>query len=408
MTTNSIKCDVAIFGGGVAGLWLLAELRQQGFQTILFETDTLGAGQTRYAQGIIHGGTKYALMGKITASSEAISAMPIIWRDCIEGHGRLNLSSIKVLSKNQCMWSSNALSSKMAGFFASKMMRSRTTEIKKNQQPELFQNKLFKGNIYLLDEPVLDTASIVNALAKPHIEAIVPVKKLPDYSTTSNTNFNIEDRDGNQWQVITQYTVLTAGQGNETLLKALPERSDQLKSPTMQRRPLKMVMLRGNLPEKIYAHCLEANVNPRITITSHEDKNNNIVWYMGGQLAEEGVNRTNQEQVEYAKKELSALLPWLDLSHSEWACLDIDRAEPLIDKGKRPDSSFFVEQDNIITAWPTKLALAPKLSDDIINTIKNKIAPSGLDVLPKFAEINFALLPWQDENNWQQEESNER
>ena len=71
--SRHVQVDVAIFGGGVAGLWTLSLLRNQGYNAVLFENNTLGGGQTRYAQGIIHGGTKYALTGKLTASSEAIN-----------------------------------------------------------------------------------------------------------------------------------------------------------------------------------------------------------------------------------------------------------------------------------------------------------------------------------------------
>ena len=92
--TQTVKVDVAIFGGGVAGLWTLARLRNEGYNAVLFENNALGGGQTRYAQGIIHGGTKYALTGKLTASSEAISEMPSFWRACLEGQGELDLSRI--------------------------------------------------------------------------------------------------------------------------------------------------------------------------------------------------------------------------------------------------------------------------------------------------------------------------
>ncbi len=401
MNTKPLKCDIAIFGGGVAGLWLLAALRQQGFQTLLFETDALGAGQTRFAQGIIHGGTKYALMGKITASSEAISAMPKVWRDSMEGTGVIDLRQVKLLSKNQCMWSSSALTSRLAGFFASKIMRSRTEELKKQQRPKIFQHSLFKGKVYNLDEPVLDTESIIRALAEPNHNAIMHIVSLPDFENQNNTHFSVEDKAGAHWKVEAQRCILMAGQGNESLLQAMSYNDKKSPQPAMQLRPLKMVMLRGNLPEKIYAHCLEANINPRLTITSHEDSNGEIVWYMGGQIAEEGIKRSDKEQISFAQKELNDLMPWLDLSHTEWACLEINRAEPLMDKGKRPDTSFFIEQDKVITAWPTKLALAPKLAKDIMQQLeKNNLVASGLQALPEFATPGYALLPWQEESRW--------
>ncbi|MFN3402304.1 MAG: FAD-dependent oxidoreductase, partial [Ferrovibrio sp.] len=38
--------DVAILGGGIAGLWLLARLKRAGYSALLIEREALGAGQT--------------------------------------------------------------------------------------------------------------------------------------------------------------------------------------------------------------------------------------------------------------------------------------------------------------------------------------------------------------------------
>src|SRR5690606_11380471 len=37
--------DLVIFGGGVAGLWLLNRAREAGYSALLFEREALGAGQ---------------------------------------------------------------------------------------------------------------------------------------------------------------------------------------------------------------------------------------------------------------------------------------------------------------------------------------------------------------------------
>ncbi|WP_312929907.1 FAD-dependent oxidoreductase, partial [Stutzerimonas nitrititolerans] len=78
---ESLSTDVLIVGGGVAGLWLNARLRREGFATVLVEKGTLGGGQSVKSQGIIHGGTKYALQGALTGASEAIADMPRRWRE---------------------------------------------------------------------------------------------------------------------------------------------------------------------------------------------------------------------------------------------------------------------------------------------------------------------------------------
>ncbi len=385
-----LHCDVAIFGGGVAGLWLLNRLRKAGYHAILLESDRLGAGQTRYAQGIIHGGTKYALTGKLTGSSEAIIEMPARWRACLEGHGELDLSAVRLMSDHQYMWSTTSLTSRMAGFFASKLMRSRTQALEGEARPALFRDPQFRGQVYRLDEPVLDTASLIDALAAPLRDFIFQADGLK----LNGDNPSVIELSGGR-TVEAKRLVLSAGAGNETLLQQLGR-----EKPAMQRRPLQMVMLRGKaLPAGVYAHCLGANALPRITITSHFDADGNTVWYIGGQPAEEGVGRSRQEQISSAREELVKLFPWIDFSACEWGTLNIDRAEPKMADGSRPDDVFVDECGGVITAWPTKLALAPRLADAVEKLLK-EINPSGSNETVDWPHPECALLPWQENEKW--------
>ncbi|MEN8170429.1 MAG: FAD-dependent oxidoreductase [Pseudomonadota bacterium] len=387
---QSVAVDVAIFGGGVAGLWLLGRLRKAGYHAILLEADRLGAGQTCYAQGIIHGGTKYALTGKLTGSSEAIVEMPARWRACLEGKGELDLSTVKLMSDHQYMWSTTSLTSRLAGFFASKLMRSRTRSLEGEARPELFRDPMFKGQVYRLDEPVLDTASLIETLAAPYRNFIFRADglKLDPANPT-----RIELSEGRVIEA--QRLVLSAGAGNEALLQRLGR-----EAPKMQRRPLQMVMLRGKaLPAGVYAHCLGANALPRITITSHFDAEGNTVWYIGGQPAEEGVGRSREDQISAACDELVALFPWIDFTACEWGTLNIDRAEVKKADGSRPDDIFVDEQDGVITAWPTKLALAPRLADEI-ESLLTDVEPSGSTETIDWPHAECAVLPWQEEEKW--------
>lgn len=392
--------DVVIFGGGVAGLWLLARLRTLGYQAVLLESQALGTGQTRYAQGIIHGGTKYALTGKLTGSSESIAEMPALWRACLAGQGELDLRQVKLLSSHQFMWSTESLTSRMAGFFASKLMRGRTRAVEGDERPEILRNPAFHGQVYRLEEPVLDTASLVRALAEPCREVIFKVSDVNSLSINKgNGSWKVCLTDS-KVEFAARRLVLTAGKGNAALLEKCGHNS-----PVMQLRPLQMVMLRGDqahpLPGKLYAHCLGASANPRITITTHYDGDSRTVWYLGGQIAEEGVNRDHASQVEAAKKELGKLFPWLDLATKQWGTLPIDRAEPRMPDGRRPDNVFADEQDGIIAAWPTKLALAPRLAEAIIEKItQGNIQPGMISELPALPHPGYAPLPWQEEERW--------
>jgi hypothetical protein len=190
--------------------------------------------------------------------------------------------------------------------------------------------------------------------------------------------------------------IFSAGEGNEGLVARFD--NDQ---PEMQRRPLKMVVMRGVQNDMIYAHCLGASVNPRITITSHRDARDNVVWYMGGQLAEDGVNKTDVALLKAAKKELGELIPWLDLKGAEWGVLEINRAEIKKPGTTRPDTFSIEQHEDVITAWPTKLALAPVLADELVKIIEgDSIERSTDQSLPVWASPEYAELPWDEETCW--------
>jgi glycine/D-amino acid oxidase-like deaminating enzyme len=316
--------------------------------------------------------------------------MPARWRACLEGKGELDLSAVKLMSDHQYMWSTTSLTSRMAGFFASRLMRSRTQALEGDARPELFRSSQFKGQVYRLDEPVLDTASLIETLSAPHRDFIFQAEAVT-LDPSRPTRIELSD----ERTIEAQRLVLCAGAGNEALLQQL-----ERKTPQMQRRPLQMVMLRGKvLPSGVYAHCLGANALPRITITSHFDEQGNTVWYIGGQPAEQGVGRSREEQIAAAREELVGLFPWIDFSDCEWGTLNIDRAEVKMADGSRPDNVFVEEENRVITAWPTKLALAPSLADEVEQLLKD-VVPSGDGETPEWPHPDYAPLPWQEEEMW--------
>ncbi len=396
-TITDINVDALIIGGGIAGLWTLARLHQAGYKAVLLEANALGSGQTRYAQGIIHGGTKYALTGKLTASSAAVADMPARWRACYAGKGELDLTQAELLSDAHYLWSTGSLTSRLSGFFASKVMRSRSTEVKNVSLPALFQHNAFKGQLYQLDEPVFNTLSVIRAIAEPLKKTILPVAanslQHRDHSVV------VTAQSGEMYHFHYQSVLLMAGEGNEDLLLRFACRK-----PEMQRRALKMVVLRGGLHDLVYAHCLGASVNPRITITSHYATDGDIVWYMGGQLAEDGVHKNNADLIRAAKKELAELIPWLDLKQPQWGVLEINRAEIKKAAITRPDSFSIEQHGNIITAWPTKMALAPALADALIEKIESQhIRRSGDIEIPPWSAPEYADFPWNDPAIWEHE-----
>src|SRR5690606_22813237 len=102
---RAIELDVAIIGGGIAGLWLINQLTGAGYDTALFESRSLGGGQTIASQGMIHGGIKYSLGGRLSNASRMLAHMPTRWRACLEGKGELDLRHTQLLSDRFYLWS---------------------------------------------------------------------------------------------------------------------------------------------------------------------------------------------------------------------------------------------------------------------------------------------------------------
>jgi glycerol-3-phosphate dehydrogenase len=374
---KTVETDVAIIGGGIAGLWVLNRLRQLGFATILLESHTLGGGQTHKAQGIIHGGTKYSLQGTLTPAAQAISDMPAVWQLCLEGKGEIDLSQVPVLSQHQYLFSPNKLVGKLAGFFAGLALQGKVQALAPEAYPIVFQNAKFKGLVYALDEMAIDTQALVRELVKPNQDVIFKIDPLVaeqiEFDAAGNL-LPLEVRAGNREPVLIKAKkyIFTAGAGNAVLLEKLEMQV------AMQKRPLHMVVAKTDFSFPVFAHCLGIGATPRITITTHRAQDGKSVWYIGGQIAEEGVKLDSATQIELAKKELQDIFPWLDFANARFASFHVDRAEALQPNGKRPDGVYMKEVGNTIIAWPTKLALAPKLADEIINCLHLCNAKIGL------------------------------
>lgn len=358
-----MQVDVLIVGGGIAGLWLLAEWRAQGVNALLV-TDELGKGQTIASQGIIHGGTKYALTGKVTSATLAIGDMPRLWRAALNGEGAVDLRKVKVLAESQLLWTSGGLGSRMTGFFASKAMQSRMEAVPRDAYPDLFRHSEFHGGLYRLDEPVLDVPSLLETLREQLADALVQVDVQHSGLQPANNGYAYQAvlPNGEVLEIAAQHIILTAGAGNEALLTSIAcRRQPAPPIPKMQRRPLQMVMVRGQLP-LLYAHALGMSDKPRATITSHRDKHGNTVWYIGGQPAEQGVGKPAVEVIAATQHELAQLLPWVDFTGMAWSTWQVDRAEGCQPDGSRPDQPMVQRFANVTVAWPTKLAFAPMLA----------------------------------------------
>ena len=369
----SYSTDIVIFGGGVAGLWLLNRLTDAGFAVILLENHRLGGGQSIHSQGIVHGGLKYALHGVISGATQAIADMPQRWRECIAGRGEVDLSHCKLLSSHYYLWSGAGWGAGMRAFLGSKAIAGKAEAAAEDEIPAFLRGR---GAVYRLPDFVVDAESLIRALAAPHAGRIHGLPGSPGSSNTTGPLYFERKAarrrlqwmvDGENVSLTAQRYIFCAGEGNEGLIELAG-----LSLPRCQRRPLKMVSVSGAALPPAFLHVLGPGLNttPRLTITSHHRADGAPVWYLGGQLAEAGVSRSDAEQIEAAGRILAELMPEVQRNELDWRCLDINRAEAAIPGGRRPDNAAVVAEEDVITAWPTKLTLAPALADIVLQRLR--------------------------------------
>jgi glycerol-3-phosphate dehydrogenase len=380
-------------------LWLLDELTRQGRCALLLETGALGSGQTIASQGIIHGGLKYTLQGLLTRSAQSIRDMPALWQDCLTGQRKPHLVNTKVRSECCYLWRTDSVSSRLGMIGAKVGLRTASESLSIAECPDVLKN--CPGSVSRINEQVISPRSFLNDLAERHRDRILKIEPMigdgdgPQFEqdeTGRVTSLRLRDpQSGAELELQPATVVLTAGAGNGLLRRRLG-----LDEQAMQRRPLHMVLCRGRLPV-LNGHCVDG-AKTRLTITSDVDSTGRVVWQIGGQLSEDGVALDEPELLAHAKRELEAVIPGLDLSAVEWSTYRVDRAERTMPQGKRPETVQILEDANILTAWPTKLVLAPVLAETLCERIEQHPQASQPEL--EWSRPAVAEPPWETERAW--------
>jgi glycine/D-amino acid oxidase-like deaminating enzyme len=384
------RLDVVIFGGGGAGLWLLDTVADRGYRAVLLEADRLGDGQTACCQGIIHGGLKYTLDGVLSRSATAIREMPAVWRECLDGRRRPDLRATRVRSGHCHLWRTETLRSRLGMIGARVGLRVAPRAVAPADRPAVLAG--CPGAVARLDEQVIDPVSLLADLAGQHRGSILKIDRDAVRLSLDGPG-RVGSIDIGGPRLVPGTVVFTAGAGNEALCAA----AGVADLGRQQRRPLHMLMIRGDLPV-LNGHCVDG-AGTRVTITTDTDRAGRTVWQVGGGVAEAGVDMDEQTFLDHAAAEVRAVLPDLDPTGVEWASYRVDRAEAL-SGGRRPDDVYVARTGNVVVAWPTKLALAPRLAERIAAGLTPPQAPPAGDELDPWPRPEVAPAPWETQTQW--------
>ena len=391
--TDAISLDVVIFGGGVAGLWLLDELHRRGYAVVLLETEALGTGQTIASQGIIHGGLKYTLDGLLHDSAVAVSAMPGLWRECLAGQREPDLRGTVVRADWCALWRTKSLRSRLGMLGARGGLQVRPQRIEVAQRPAALVN--CPGDVFRIDEPVISPRTFLETLAQRHESRLLKIGAHDGCAFEMGAAGEVQvirargsEVESDSIAIQPRHVVLAAGRGNAGLRVAVG-----LSAAAAQVRPLHMVMMRGDLPE-LNGHCVDG-ARTRVTITCDRDAAGRMVWQVGGQVAEDGVAMEEDALLAHARREMAECIPGLALDDVEWAAYRVDRAESATSGGRRPNTETVAREGNVISAWPTKLALAPRLAGRALELLDPPTGEKIDAIAPDWPRPDVAANPWE-------------
>lgn len=398
-----LRVTAIIFGGGVAGLWTLDELRRAGHAAILVDIGPLGLGQTIASQGILHSGLKYSLAGMLTPSAREARQMPQIWRQCLQGESQPNLADTQIASESFLLWGTDSASSRLGLLGAKLGLQVTPQPVAPADRPDCLRS--CTGAVYRVDEQVISPATLVAALAQRNRSAIVQIDSRSGVEFSAAGNHaprRLQLKAANaqhEINVTADWLILAAGRGNAVLREELG-----LAPQAMQIRPLHMVLVRGELPD-FFGHCVDG-AKTRVSITSARDMTGRVVWQIGGQISEDGVALDRASLLRRSQAELQAVLPALDLRRTEWATYRVDRAEGITAVGGRPESYRLLHEGDVLTAWPTKLVLAPQLARAVVTKVathagKRASAATQLEAaLGDWPRPSVAQPPWDQDQQW--------
>jgi glycine/D-amino acid oxidase-like deaminating enzyme len=286
--------------------------------------------------------------------------MPGRWRRCLAGDDDVDLSGLAPLSEHYHLFADGDTLGRLTAFFASRALRGRIERLAAADYPPGLRG--YDGVVYRLNDFVIDTVALTKRLTDGLLDRVhrltIDARMLSH--SGSAWELTIADR-----HLSARRLILAAGSGNGPLLEGLG-----IDQPRMQLRPLHQVIVRHPDLPPLHAHCLTAlrRGEPRLTITSHPDPAGagQWLWYLGGQLATDGVDRDVSAQIAVAREELKRCVPWIDWETAQIECRRYDRAEPAQPDRRRPDEAFVSSTKDVLVCWPTKLSLTPDLGDRVL------------------------------------------
>jgi len=394
---REIEVDTVIIGAGIAGLWTLDEFTRAGRRAVLIENRAVAHGQTIWSQGILHSGLKYTLAGTLTGAAQAIRDLPERWTSALAGEDGPNLSGVRRRAEYCLLWRTDAITSRLGMIGARAGLKTRPVTLDDAQRPDILRG--CPGTVARLDETVICPRSLAEQFMRAHEGRILLAEADAEFTQddTGRVQTVTIQCAGRSLTIALEHLVITAGNGAAGIRESLG-----LDPLAMQVRPLRMTLLRGPLPV-LCGHCVDGN-RTRVTITPDDLGGGRSVWQIGGEVSELGHTMSEPDSIAHTRRELLACIPGLDLTGCEWSSYLAPRAEGRTKSGKRPENPTVLQEQNIVSAWPSKLVAAPLTADLILGKLGPANPHNDPVSIADWPAPTVAELPWDNDIRWTRDE----
>jgi glycine/D-amino acid oxidase-like deaminating enzyme len=410
---SSIGVDVVILGGGIQGLWLLADLVDQDYQAILLERFHPGSGQTGHAHFFLHQGHMRAAMEARVPTDDSGE----------QETTRLRSRRIKLFQNAHAAWMKELESGRLQSvrrlqgkFYISGSegaKRDRLQRILKEAEIDNFKefrnSSIFRSCSWMLEDEgiCLESSNVLDALLK-HRDLNNRIGDCNEVKIENHPaggfHLAVEKSDKRDFEIICRGLVFTAGAGNEHfILRTLPASGIHLDTSIARQQTIKTYMLvikdMQGTDRKLERMCAMFPDHHNIFLAYREDPRdpNTLVWLLGdGQRSHirtpgqwTGLNARSWFQ--RIRPNIKKLFPWL-LEAPEsyrWGIYEATKAEPWTPKEQYPDQIMLPEKHqihrvpghNAWVAWPSFLTLAPTVAAEMAEAIATSSIPRSTQIV---------------------------
>lgn len=396
--SSALNVDVVVVGGGVQGLWLLADLTDNGYSAILLERARPGFGQTGHSHVFIHEGHIYASGYNrepeqvVVRRIESVQRAHRLWEAELQPGGRLaSLMPIRsdfyvgLRDKNKAKDFEKAC----------RLTNMACTPVTTSPGFGLMQGieRLFKGEgLCLESKALLDGLMGHNGIGQ-HVGRCTDIRV--DSYDAGRFSLSVKCEFGVPLDVSARALVLSAGAGNERLLDQLFGRigaPPDVAATRQQTVKTFMLVLRhqdGSMPP---THGMFPDAGG-IFLASRQDPSGRTVWLIGDRQREYVSHPGEMTAFDAAgwfakfRIELDKLLPSIlnNRFDYKWGIYEATKAEPYTVDRRFTEGGAFPRQylihkhtaAPVWLTWPSLLTFAPSVAERIAADVASNISPSG-------------------------------